>query len=56
MDENRGIMVRTNTRIWKDQDAFIKKMSKESKGAMGEGEIHRMIIDEYINRFSKKNK
>jgi len=56
MEENRGTMVRTNTRVWPDQNAFIKKMSVDSKGAMGEGEVHRLIIDDYINRVNKKKK
>lgn len=54
MDKDRGIMVRTNSRIWPDQDAFIKKKAEESKGKMGVGEVHRMVIDDYINRSKKK--
>jgi hypothetical protein len=43
----RGIMVRTNTRIFPDQDKFIKKLAKETK--VGIGAAHRMMIDQYIN-------
>jgi len=53
MDEfKRGIMVRTNTRIFPDQDKFIKKLAKDAK--VGVGEVHRMMIDEYINNRTPK--
>jgi len=49
---SRGIMVRTNTRIFPDQDKFIKKLAKETK--IGVGAAHRMIIDQYINKQTPK--
>jgi len=51
-DLKRGTMVRTNTRIWPDQDKFIKKLAKDGK--VGVGEVHRTIIDYYINLVNKK--
>ena len=49
---SRGIMVRTNTRIFPDQDKFIKKLAKEAK--IGVGAAHRMMIDQYINKQTLK--
>jgi len=39
--------VRVNSRILTHQKEFIKKESKRMK--IGEGELHRIIIETYIN-------
>lgn len=47
-------LVRINSRIRKEQFKFVKELAKERK--IGEGEAHRLIIDEFImTRESKKN-
>jgi hypothetical protein len=43
------VLVRINSRIRPDQLAFIKRLSK--KGGLSEGEIHRNIIDSFMNGF-----
>ncbi len=45
--QQRKPMERVNTRIREDQKKFIK--SKAKKEGLTEGEVHREIIDFYIN-------
>lgn len=40
-------LVRINSRVRPDQHKFIKKTAKRMK--IGEGELHRIIIDDYKN-------
>ncbi len=43
-------MVRMNSNIRPDQKEFVKKEAKKIfKQELHEGELHRLIIDEYIN-------
>lgn len=41
-------MVRINSRVRKDQFKFIREEAKKQK--VGEGEMHRIIIDYYISK------
>lgn len=49
-------MHRVNTRIFKHQDLFIKKEVKKSKGELGEGDVHRELLDLGIEVYKTKNK
>lgn len=51
MKKQTTTYVRINSRVRKDQHAFIKKLAKQGK--ITEGEIHRMIIDEYMKHSYK---
>ena len=43
-------LVRINSRFLPYQHKFIKDLAKKSKGKKGEGEIHREIIQFYIDK------
>lgn len=45
---HREKMVRVNTRIRPDQDAYIKAKSKQDK--CFEGDVTRAMLDDYIKR------
>jgi len=47
MKKKTPTFVRINSRVREDQQTFIKKLAKKNK--VTEGEIHRQIIDSYIN-------
>jgi len=46
MRQKKEILPRINSRVTPEQVAFIKKVSKKMK--IGEGELHRIIIDAYM--------
>jgi hypothetical protein len=46
MRRKKDILPRINSRVSKEQLAFIKREARKLK--IGEGEFHRIIIDEYI--------
>jgi hypothetical protein len=52
MKEKKETLVRINTRIPKEQFVFIKNYAK--KNDMGEGEVHRMILDRFMIDYSRK--
>lgn len=47
-------MHRVNTRIRQEQTQFIKDEAKKSKGQLGEGEIHRSLLDLGIEAYKTK--
>lgn len=46
-------LLRMNSRIRKDQKKYIRDIAKSKK--VGDGVIHREIIDYYINNHKNKN-
>lgn len=52
--ENKTWTVRSNTRIFPHQKAFIKAEAKKSKGELKDADVHRALLDEAIN--ARKNK
>ena len=52
--KHREKMVRVNTRIRPDQDAYIKAKSKQEKRF--EGDVTRDMLDDYITRNPLKKK
>jgi hypothetical protein len=47
MKEKKETLVRINTRVPREQKKWIKSKAKELK--IGEGDLHRIIIDHYMN-------
>lgn len=43
-----AVLKRVNTRIFRHQDEYIKKVVSKSKGALGEGEFHRELLERGI--------
>lgn len=46
--DNKNTLVRVYPGVRRDQKKFIKDEAKKKK--VGEGEMHRIIIDYYINK------
>ena len=47
MKEKKETLVRINTRVPRKQLMWIKSKAKELK--IGDGQLHRIIIDHYMN-------